>query len=190
MRRIIFPAAFAAMLTAFPAAAELEAFTLDPSHTFPLYEIGHFDYSFQRGRFNKTSGRINLDLAAKSGSADIAIDTASVSSGIEKLDEHLRSKDFFNSEQYPQMTFKANRFEFDGDKLRSASGELTISGVARPVTLTASHFNCAPHPSTKKKVCGADLTTRIKRSDYGMKYGLPVLADDVLLRINVEAIKD
>ena len=65
-----------------------------------------------------------------------------------------------------------------------------MSFGSKPVTLNAAYFNCAPHPMTKKKVCGADFTTTIKRSDYGIKYGLPLLADNVLLRINVEAIKD
>jgi len=190
MKRIIFPAAFAALLTALPARAELETFTVDPEHTFPAFEIGHFGYSFQRGRFNKSSGQITLDTVARKGSADIAIDTGSVSTGHAKLEEHLRSEDFFNTAKYPQMTFKSNDFAFDGDKLKSAAGDLTINGVSRPVTLRAEHFNCAPHPMSKKKVCGAELTTSIKRSDFGIKTYLPVLADDVMLRINVEAVKD
>jgi polyisoprenoid-binding protein YceI len=190
MQRLIFPAAFAALLTALPAAAELESFTLDPDHTYPGYEIGHFGYSFQRGRFNKTTGRISLDTAAKQGSADIAIDTSSVDTGHAKLTEHLRSEDFFDTAKYPQMTFKSNRFTFEGDNLKTASGDLTIHGVTKPVTFRVDHFFCAPHPMLKKKICGAELTTTIKRSDFGMKYALPVLADDVLLRVNVEAIKD
>jgi polyisoprenoid-binding protein YceI len=190
MQRIVLPAAFAAMLTALPAAAEPESFTIDPNHTFPAYEVGHLGYSFQRGRFNKTAGKITLDAAAKKGSADITIDTASVSTGVGKLEEHLRSEDFFNSAKYPQMTFKSSRFDFEGDKVKAAAGDLTIAGVTQPVAFKVDHFFCGPHPMTKKKICGADLNTTIKRSDFGMKYGIPALADDVLLRINVEAIKD
>jgi polyisoprenoid-binding protein YceI len=190
MKRLVFPAALAAMLTTLPAAAEIESYTVDPNHTFPAFEIGHFGYSFQRGRFNKTSGKITLDSARKMGSADIAIDTASVSTGHEKLEQHLRSEDFFNSTKYPQMTFKSSSLAFEGDKVASASGDLTLLGVTKPVTFKVDYFFCAPHPMTKKKVCGADLTATIKRSDYGMKTYLPVVADDVLLRVNVEAIKD
>lgn len=191
MKRITLPAAFAAaLLAAFTASAEIETFTVDPNHTYPAFEIGHFGYSTQRGRFNKTTGKITLDTAAKRGSADIAIDTGSVSTGHSKLEEHLRSEDFFNSAKYPQMTFKSNNFAFEGDKVKSAAGDLAINGVSRPVTLRAEYFNCAPHPMLKKKVCGAELTTTIKRSDFGIKTYLPALADDVLLRINVEAIKD
>ena len=191
MKRITFPAACAAvLLAALTASAELESFTVDPNHTYPAFEIGHFGYSIQRGRFNRTTGKVTLDAAANRGSADIAIDTASVSTGHAKLEEHLRSEEFFNSAKYPLMTFKSSDFAFEGDKVRSAAGDLAINGVSRPVTLKAEYFNCAPHPMLKKKVCGAELTTTIKRSDFGIKAYLPVLADDVLLRINVEAIKD
>lgn len=190
MKRILSPAAFAALLAALPAAAELETYTVDPSHTYPAFEIGHFGYSFQRGRFNKTIGKVTLDIAAKQGSADIAIDTGSVSTGHPKLEEHLRSEEFFNSAKYPQMTFKSNNFVFEGDKLKGAAGDLTINGVSRPVTLKVEHFNCAPHPMLKRKACGAEFTTTIKRSDFGIKTYLPAVADDVMLRINVEAIKD
>lgn len=190
MTRMKIAAALAASLAILPAAAELESYTVDPRHTFPTYEVGHLGYSMQRGRFNKTSGKITIDTAAKKGSADIAMDTASVSSGVDKLDEHLRGEDFLNAAKYPQITFKSTNFAFDGDRVKSATGDLTINGVTRPVTFNANMFLCGPHPMTKKKQCGADLQATIKRSDFGMKYALPALADDVTLRIPVEALKD
>lgn len=185
--------AFAAAIVAFaalPAAAEVETYTVDPNHTFPSYEIGHFGYSFQRGRFNKTTGKITLDTEARKGSADIAIDVASVSTGVAKLDDHLKTEDFFDAARYPQMTFKSGDLTFEGDKVTSAHGDLTIHGVTKPATLKVTHFYCAPHPMLKRKICGADLTTNIKRSDFGMSKYIPNLADDVSLRVNVEAIKD
>ena len=135
MKRIAFPAALAAMLASLSAIAELENYSVDPNHTFPSYEIGHFGYSLQRGRFDKTSGRITLDTAAKKGSADIAIDTGSIDTGHKKLEEHLRGEDFFNAAKYPQMTFSSNSFAFDGDKVTSATGDLTLLGVTRTVTV-------------------------------------------------------
>jgi polyisoprenoid-binding protein YceI len=190
MKRIIFPAAFAALLTALPAAAGLETYTVDPNHTFPSYEINHLGYSTQRGRFDKTGGKITLDTAAKKGSADITIDTATIDTGHKKLEEHLRSEDFFNVAKFPAMIFKSSNLTFDGDKVTGATGDLTLLGVTRPVTLKADRFICAVNPMLKKKVCGAELTTTIKRSDFGMSQYVPALGDDVLLRINVEAIKD
>ena len=70
------------------------------------------------------------------------------------------------------------------------TGDLTIRGVAKPATLTANHFRCGPHPVTKKKACGGDFITQIKRSDFGMKYAMSAVADEVTLRINIEALID
>jgi polyisoprenoid-binding protein YceI len=188
MKCIIVATALA--LAALPAAAEPETYTVDPNHTFPGYEIGHFGYSFQRGRFNKTAGKITLDFAAKRGSADITMDVASVSSGVAKLDQHLQAADFFDAATYPQITFHANDLVFDGDRVVAARGDLTIHGVSKPVSFTVSYFRCADHPMLKRKVCGADMTATIKRSDFNITYGLPMVADDVVLRVNVEAMKD
>jgi polyisoprenoid-binding protein YceI len=190
MNRFAVAAALAAALATLPAAAELESYTLDPNHTFPAFEVGHFGYSFQRGRFNKTSGKITLDTDAKKGSADVAVDATSVSTGHPKLEEHLRSDDFFKTGGFPQLTFKSSNFTFQGDKVKSATGDLTIAGVTKPVTFDATYFNCAANPMSKKKTCGAELVATIKRSDFGVTKFLPLVADDVLLRINVEAIKD
>ncbi len=182
--------AIAAALAALPALADVETYNIDPLHTFPAYEVGHFGYSIQRGRFNKTQGRITIDPAAKTGSAEVIIDTASVSSGVDKLDEHLRGEDFFDSARFPQMTFKSSDFTFEGERVRQARGTLTINGITKPVTMEVTHFKCGLNPMILRKVCGADMTANIKRSDFGMKYALPMLADEVVLRVNVEAIKD
>jgi polyisoprenoid-binding protein YceI len=190
MRYIDFVPACAALLTAFPAAAEMETFSVDPLHTLPTYEISHFGYSMQRGRFNRTSGKITFDGAARKGSADIVIEAASVDSGVPKLDEHLRSADFFDVAKYPRITFKSSDFRFDGDKLKSATGQLTMRGVTRPITLNATVFQCAPNPMSKKKQCGADLVATLKRSDFGINAYLPALGDEVTLRIPVESVKD
>ena len=183
------PAAILAA-AALPALADVETYNIDPRHTFPVYEVGHMGYSFQRGRFNKTQGKITLDTAAKTGSVEVMIDTASVSTGVEKLDEHLRNPDFFNAERYPQIVFKSTDFTFDGDRVKQARGTLSMNGITKPVTLEVTHFKCGVNPMLMRKICGADMSTTIKRSDFEMKYGLPMLADEVVLRINVEAIKD
>lgn len=183
-------ASAALVALALPALAEPESYTLDPNHTFPAFEIGHFGYSIQRGRFNKTTGKIALDTAARSGSAEVAIDAASISTGHPKLEEHLKSEDFFDAAKYPQLTFRSKAFRFEGDKVAAVDGELTMHGVTQPVSLKAEYFNCAIHPMSKKKVCGADFSATIKRSDFGIKTYIPALADEVKLRINVEAIKD
>jgi len=182
--------ALLAVVASLPAAAEIERYTVDPRHTFPAYEVLHNGLSLQRGRFNKTSGRITLDPQAKTGSAEIAIDASSISTGVDRLEEVIRGEDFLKAKDHPQITFKSNRFEFEGDALKRAVGDLTLAGVTRPVTLEAAHFQCAPDKRTKIKSCGAELVTKIRRSEFGLVYGLPALADEVQLRINVEARQD
>jgi len=187
MKRIAMIAALACSL---PAVAAVETYTIDSRHTFPSFEVLHLGMSLQRGRFNKTTGKITVDTAARTGSVDVAIDATSVNTGVDKLEEHLRAEDFLHTSQFPTITFKGSNMTFDGEKLKSVAGELTMRGVTRPVTLTATHFNCGNHPMNKKQMCGGEFVTAIKRSDWGIKYGIPNLADDMTLRINVEAFRD
>jgi polyisoprenoid-binding protein YceI len=188
MKTTLLAAAVCATLTA-PAFAA-ESYTVDPRHTYPTFEINHFGWSTQRGRFNKSSGKIVLDRAAKTGSVDVTIETASVDTGLDKLEEHLRSEDFFNVAKYPTMTFKGKKMNFSGDVPVSVDGELTLLGVTKPLTLTINKFFCAPNAFAKKDACGADVTASLKRTDFGMTKYAPNLGDDVKLVISVEAFKD
>ena len=189
MKARLLVAAMAA-LAVLPAAAAMESYTIDPRHTFPSFEVMHLGMSLQRGRFNKTTGRINVDREAKQGSVDVSIDATSVNTGVEKLEEHIRAEDFLHASQFPTITFKGSQLAFEGDKLKSVTGELTMRGVTKPVTLNANHFNCGNHPMNKKAMCGGEFVASIKRSEWGIKYAIPNLADDMVLRVNVEAFKD
>lgn len=172
------------------AVAAPDSYMVDSGHTFPSFEINHLGFSTQRGRFDKTAGRVMLDRQAKTASVEITIDTNSIDTGNPKLEEHLRKPDFFDVAKYPTIAFKSTKAHFNGDTLASLDGDLTLHGETKPVTLTVSRFNCAPHPMTKKPACGADAVTTIKRSDFGMKYGIPVIGDEVKLLINIEAMKE
>ena len=189
MKRTALAAAIAGILAILPAVAA-ETYSLDSTHTFPSFEVSHLGFSIQRGRFNKTSGRITFDAAAKQGSVDVVIDTASIDTGYGKLEDHLRGEDFFNVARYPTITFKSDKFVFERDKVKSVAGNLTILGVTRPVTLTANYFRCGDYPMARKKACGADFAAAVKRSEFGMNYLAGAVGDDVTLRIQVEAIKD
>jgi len=172
------------------SALAADTYTIDARHTFPSFEVNHLGFSTQRGRFNTTRGKIVLDRQAKTGSVDITLETASVDTGLDKLEEHLRGADFFNSTQHPFMTFRAGKLAFNGDALSKVEGEITLLGVTRPLNLGVTHFRCGIHPMLKREVCGADLAGSLKRSEFGMKYGLPAVGDDVRLLIQVEAIND
>ena len=191
MKRIATLSAIAAITASFSAAAiDGDTYTIDPNHTFPQYEVLHFGTSLQRGRFDKTEGKIVYDSAAHKGSVEVTIDTASVNTGMGKLDQHLRGEEFLNVAKFPKMTFKADNWVFEGDAPKKVNGEITIVGVTKPVSFDVGLFHCGVNPMLLRTVCGADLSAHIKRSDFGIKYGLPAVADDVLLRVNVEAIAD
>ncbi len=188
MQNKLLIAALGTVLTVPVFAAD--SYTIDPRHTHPSYEINHFGWSTQRGRFDNVTGKITLDRAGKSGTVDLSIDAASISTGVAKLDEHLRSDEFFNVAKYPAMTFKSRQVTFAGDSPAAVNGEFTLLGVTKPLTLTIMAFHCAPNPFAKKEACGADAVATIKRSDFGMKTLVPGLGDEVRLLINVEAFKD
>jgi polyisoprenoid-binding protein YceI len=121
----------------------------------------------------------------------VTIDTTTVHTSDPRLDTRVRGEDFFNIAKYPTMTFKSTALSFDGDRLVSADGTLTMLGVAKPVTLSVSNFVCGLHPMTKNPMCGAEVTTTIKRSDWGMSTMAPkAVGDDVKITIPVEAIRE
>ncbi len=177
-----------ATLAAVPAHAD--SYTIDAKHTFPSFELSHLGFSTQRGRFNETKGSISFDKAAQTLTADIRIKAASVDTGLDKLEEHLRGPDFFNAEVFPEITFKGTSAKFDGERPVVLGGEFTLLGVTRPLNLTLNNFRCGMHPRLQKEVCGADASATIKRSDFGMTYALPAVGDSVRLLIQVEAVKD
>jgi polyisoprenoid-binding protein YceI len=172
------------------AHAESVTYAVDPTHTFVSYEARHFNTSTSRGRFDKKEGTVTLDRAAKSGKVEITIDTTSVDTGVPALDTHLKSKDFFNAAEAPTAKFIGDRFTFEGDKVKSVSGQLTLAGKTQPVTLTASNFNCYTSPLFKREVCGGDFEATIARSQWGIDYGIRMgLPDNIRLLIQIEAVK-
>ena len=173
------------------AAAAEETYALDPVHSQPMFEVQHMGFSVQRATFAKISGKVVLDRGAHKGSVDVTIDTASIRSFSDRLDAHIRGEDFFNVAKYPTMSFRSSNLIFDGEKLVGVDGELTMLGVAKPVSLKVTNFACGEHPFNKKPMCGVEATTTIKRSEWGMKYGIPkAVGDDVRIILPVEAYRE
>ena len=172
------------------AQAQTATYAIDPNHTFATFEISHFGTSTNRGRFDKKSGSVQLDKAAKTGKLDISIDTSSINTGTAAFDKHLQSKDFFNAAEFPTARFVGDKFSFNGDKVSEISGNLTLLGKTNPVTLKATNFNCYMNQMLKVEVCGGDFETSIVRSQYGMVWGLNFgFSDAVRLVVQAEAIK-
>ena len=172
------------------AQAQSATYAIEPTHTFATFEIDHFGASTNRGRFDKKSGTVQLDKAAKTGKVELALDTTSINTGTAAFDKHLQSKDFFNTAEFPTAKFVGDKFVFNGDKVSEVSGTLTLLGKTNPVTLKATKFNCYMSPMLKVEVCGGDFETTIVRSSYGMAWGLNFgFSDNVRLVVQVEAVK-
>lgn len=188
MKKLAILAVAASMSSA--AFAATETYVIDGTHTFPRFEYNHLGYSIQVSRFDKTSGKITLDRAARTGSVDVVIDAKSVDTGYALFNEHIQGEDYFYTAKYPTITFKSGSMKFDGDKLVAVNGDLTVKGVTKPVTLTVTSFHCMPHPMLKKDACGANATTKIKRSEFNAGKSAPYVSDEVTLTIPVEAVKE
>jgi polyisoprenoid-binding protein YceI len=186
MRRPI-PAALLAAASL--AQAEAVTYAVEPMHTYVTFEVRHLGTSTNRGRFDKKEGSITLDRAAKTGHADITIDTASISSGLPMFDGHLRGDNFLRVKDFPTAKFVGDKFSFDGDKVSAVSGMLTLLGKTQPITLNATNFNCYDSPMLKREVCGGDFEATLQRSAWGMTYGLPGIPDSVKLVIQIEAVR-
>jgi len=171
------------------AFAAPETYVIDNNHTYPRFEYSHFGYSNQISRFDKTSGTIVLDRAAKSGSVDVTIDTTSVDTGLPLFNGHIQGEDFLDTKKFPTITFKSTKLHFKGDSLAAVDGNLTIKGITKPATLELTSFKCMPHPMTKKDACGANAVTKIKRTEFNAGKYAPNVSDDLTLTIAVEAMK-
>jgi polyisoprenoid-binding protein YceI len=183
-------AAFAALTAAGTASAEIATYAIDPTHTFVTFEAKHFNTSTLRGRFDKKEGTVAFDRAGKSGKVELTLDPSSVNTGVAPLDTHLKSKDFFDVGTQQSVKFVGDKLNFDGDKVTSVAGQLTMLGKTLPVTLNATNFNCYQNPLIKREVCGGDFETTIARSQWGMNYGLNYgIPDNIRLLIQVEAVK-
>lgn len=169
-----------------------ETYLLDTHHTNVVWHANHLGFSTPSGGFSRVEGELVLDEENPVNSRiNVTISTASVHTGIEKFDAHLKSKDFFNVEQFPMATFSSNTVEKTGADTAKVHGTLTLLGVAKPAVLEVKLNKMGIHPMLGKKTAGFSAVTTIKRSDFGMNYGIPNVADDIQVTIEAEAnIKD
>ncbi len=182
-------ATVACLLLQGAALAAPETYGVEGTHTFPRFSYKHFGYSTQLSRFNKTTGSIVLDRAARTASVDIVIDMTSVDSGVPVFNGHLQGEDFFDTAKFPTATFKSSAVRFEGDKPVAIDGVLTIKGISKPVTLTVRSFQAMQHPIMKKDAIGADATVVVKRSEFNAGKYAPYVGDEVTIDIALEAIK-
>jgi polyisoprenoid-binding protein YceI len=172
------------------AFAESITYVIDPMHTYPSIEFPHMGISVWRGKFDKTSGTIVIDRAAKTGSVDITVKADSINFGLADMDKEAKSDKFFDVAKYPTVTYKGT-LKFVGDEPKSIDGQITVHGVTKPLTLEILSSKCIEHPFYKKEVCGADAQGTVNWAEFGMKqsqYGAGD-AGKTLLRIQVEGAR-
>tara|TARA_B100001989_G_scaffold246381_2_gene217215 strand:+ start:779 stop:1402 length:624 start_codon:yes stop_codon:yes gene_type:complete len=181
--------------TASPAFAEdtktgPEHYEFDTVHTQIIFFVDHVGFSKSEGEFTDFGGHYILDRKnPENSSVEVTIDTASIDMDDEKWDAHMKNEDFFNVEKFPEMTFKSTGVNVTGDNTAEITGDLTLLGVTKPVTLNVTHNKSDKHPFSGKFVSGFSATANLKRSEFGMNYGLPAIGDDVEIRIEVEGIR-
>ena len=187
IQRLLTALAFTGVVATSAVAAPL-TYSVDGSHTFPRFSYLHFGYSTQLNSFSKTTGKVVYDPQAQQGSVDIVISTKSVNTGFADFNEHIQGEDFLDTAKFPEATFKSTKVVFEGEKPKSIEGQLTIKGVSKPVTLTVTSFQAAPHPMMKKPTIGANAFTVIKRSEFNAGKYAPYVGDEVRIDIAIEAI--
>lgn len=177
-------------LTAPLAEAPAGTYELEKSHASITFTVMHMGLANYTMRFDDFDAKVNLDPAKPEASKlDVTIRPASLDSNNPKMTEHANNSDFFDVEKYPAITFTSTSIEKTGEKTGKITGNLTLHGVTKPVVLDAIYNGGGAHPMMKKHALGFSATTTIKRSEFGMGYGVPMVADDVHARIEVEFLK-
>ena len=163
--------------------------TVDAGHSVVLFRVKHIGVSYYHGRFNKVSGTLVLNADPAKSSVSIEVDPSSVFTASKDRDKHLKGPDFFNVKQFPKLTFKSTKVVAAGKRKFSVTGNLNMHGVSKSVTATFEHVGSGISPLDKKsKVTGFEGVFTVKRSDFGMTYGLPaVLGDEVRVTVAIEA---
>lgn len=165
-----------------------ETYQFDPTHTNIVWYANHFGFSNPSGHFGIKEGTLILDEETPASSTvDVTIDVDGLVTGIEKFDEHLKSADFLDTAQYPTATFKSTAVEVTGEKTAKITGDLTLHGVTKPVTLNMTLNKIGVNPISNKKTAGFSGDIILKRSDFGIDKYVPNVSDEVTMHIEAEA---
>lgn len=168
-----------------PALATAGTYHVDGGHTQVLFTVNHMGFSEYTGQFTQPTGSLTLDPKNPSASqVTITFPIDKVSTTVAALDTHLKTPDFFDAARFPTGTFTSTRIVARGTSA-TITGNLTLKGVTKPVTLAATFIGAGTGVMGAKKTnVGFHATTTIKRSDFGINYGIPLVSDEVRLQIN------
>lgn len=170
-----------------PAQVQSGTYVLDPAHGKITWSVDHMGFSTYVGQFTDVSGTLNLDVRNPSASRLQAnVKTDSVNSLNPALDGHLKTADFLDTAKHPTAAFQASRIRMIDADSAEITGNLTLRGVTKPIVIVADFNQAGVNPVDKQYSVGFDGYARIKRSEFGVAYGLPVLGDDVTLHFEAE----
>ena len=173
------------------AAHADEHYTIDPLHSIPEFEFKHLGLTTQTGRFDRVRGSISLDRRAHHGSVDYEVEAGSLNMGFGTETPNSPGYILMQVADFPVLHFHSERLYFDDqDRVIAASGELTLLGVHKPLTVWVRGFVCAPNPLLKHAMCAGNITATVYRSEFGMLGFIPAISDQVKLSIPVEAYQD
>lgn len=192
MRTLIATSALLTTLAA-TAQAEMARYELDPTHTAIYFTVGHVGFSNTLGIFTDLEGSFMYDMKTQNlADVQVTIDANSVNTFNEARDKHVRANDFLGVANHPDITFVATGGTPKGDTNGTVTGDLTILGETRPVTLDVTLNKAAVYPfGHQRETLGLSMSTTIKRSDFGMSYGVDngLVGDEVTIKIETEAVK-
>jgi len=171
------------------APAFADTYKLDPNHTEVIFSWTHFGFSKPTGKFANAVGTASLDETSPAkSSVEVTFAVDGINTGVAALDTHLKSADFFDAAKFPTATFKSTKVDLTGKDTAKVSGDLTIHGVTKPVTLDVKLNKIAPN-MRQVKTAGFSATGLIKRSDFGIGNYVPAVSDEITLVITAEANK-
>lgn len=167
-----------------PAKVTGGAYTIEGGHTQVVFAWDHMGFTNNAGTIAEPTGTLTLDKANPANSkVSVTFQIANLRTGVAKLDEHLMKPDFFDAAKFPTAAFVSTSVKPDGATGAEIAGNLTIKGITKPVTLDAEFYGAGVQPMNKKENVGFVATGTIKRSDFGMGYGVPMVGDAVELKV-------
>ena len=191
MRALRYLALAGLLATAGTAAAAPVTYKLDPTHTMVLFSWNHFGFSNPSANLNNVDGTLVYDEKDPTkATVEATFKLADLDTFVPKLDEHLKSKDFFDAAQYPTITFKSTKVATACKGKLKVTGDLTVHGTTKPVTLDVTVNKVGPHPMMKVQTAGFDAVATLKRSDFGVGAYVPNVSDEIKIHITTEAHAD
>jgi polyisoprenoid-binding protein YceI len=186
LRRLLLTSILAASATT--AFAAPQKYDIDTTHTQVIFSWNHFGFSNPSAMLEKFTGDFMLDTAdITKSSISITFPLDGLHTGVPKLDEHLKSPDFFDAAKFPDITFKSTKVDKSGANGLKVTGDLTIHGVTKPATLDVKINKIGDNPMMKKASAGFDATTTIKRSEFGVSKYVPNVSDEIPVRITFDS---